>query len=112
MAKKRRRKSRTSLGREGHPRRCRNSTGMARLLNQAEAFAQGKNVVLDAPAFSGYEGITVTISGKTMSLSAYLQRRGTRPAGKDEKLRGKVNASKYWRTRGSKGKKQQRKSGS
>jgi hypothetical protein len=42
MAGKKTRKSRTSLGREGHPKRIGKQSGMARLLNQLKAHKAGK----------------------------------------------------------------------
>lgn len=51
MGKKKSRKSRTSLGREGHPKKCRISLHgtMTRALNQQKAWLAGKNVVLTVP---------------------------------------------------------------
>ena len=48
MAKKKSRKSRTSQGIVGHPKRCRTSLHgtMARLMNQQEAWLKGKRVML------------------------------------------------------------------
>jgi len=49
MAKKKSRKSRTSLGVQGSPAKTRTSFGMQRLLNQQAAWLKGKNVVLTVP---------------------------------------------------------------
>lgn len=46
MTKKKCRKSRTSKGINGSPKKCRTSTGMKRLNNQLDAWKQGKRVVL------------------------------------------------------------------
>lgn len=46
MAKKKSRKSRTSLGREGSPKKARTSTGMKRLLNQLAAHRKGKRTMV------------------------------------------------------------------
>ena len=46
MAKKKSRKSRTSLGREGSPKKARTSVGMKRLLNQLEAHKKGKRTMI------------------------------------------------------------------
>lgn len=48
MAKKKSRKSQTSLGIVGRPKRCRTSVygSMERVLNQQNAWLKGKNVVL------------------------------------------------------------------
>lgn len=48
MAKKKSRKSRTSQGLVGSPKRCRTSVygSMTRALNQQDAWLKGKNVVL------------------------------------------------------------------
>ena len=46
MAKKKSRKSRKSLGREGSPRKARTSVGMRRLLNQLEAHRKGKRTMI------------------------------------------------------------------
>lgn len=49
MAKKKSRKSRTSNGVIGSPKRAKTSVGMKRLLNQMDAWMEGKRVMLTVP---------------------------------------------------------------
>ena len=49
MAKKKSRKSRTSNGVVGSPKRAKTSVGTKRLLNQMNAWMEGKRVMLTVP---------------------------------------------------------------
>jgi hypothetical protein len=49
MAGKKGRKSRTSFGVQGSPKKCRTSVGVKRVLNQQKAWEQGKKVMLTVP---------------------------------------------------------------
>ena len=49
MPKKKSRKSRTSQGLVGSPKKARTSLGMERLLNQVDAWRKGKRVYLSVP---------------------------------------------------------------
>ena len=49
MAKKKSRKSRTSNGVVGSPRRAKTSVGMKRVHNQMDAWMEGKRVMLTVP---------------------------------------------------------------
>lgn len=127
MSKKKSRKSRKSLGREGSPMKARTSTGMRRLLNQYEAFLKGKNVSVAIPPpspavsrniwengkFVGVEKNTVTVTlnmgggMKSMPLSKYLETKGYKGAngGRDLPDFGSVSGEQLWGRNANKSKK-------
>lgn len=70
--RKKSRKSRVSLGREGHPARARTSVGVQRLINQLDAHKAGKKVKLTVPGNTNLSGINVNLKVFKGTLRDYL----------------------------------------
>jgi hypothetical protein len=68
MGKKKSRKSQTSLGREGHPKKCRTSVhgSLERTMNQQKAWFKGKRVMLtiDNPDASATNMRTIRVNAR------------------------------------------------